>query len=186
MNQDIFLLESYNILNEDDGGEPMEGDISVGDDGGEPMEDTGEETEDIGEDMDDDMEDTDDDMDNGMDDDSGGDAGMGDVGNGSEPQSLTGDNAKKRKLMEEYDKLLNRIENLIEITDTILSSSNLDDNTRSLFIHMKDILIENKEKTVKMMGPLYLKLEYKKLLTVFLYIKMTVLNYADILRKFIA
>jgi len=158
--------------------EPMEQDADMGSDGDMGEGDPNPDAED-GDDMDmgDDMGMGDEGGEETGDASSGGDAGMG----GDPVQSLTPTEAlKKQKLFTEYRNLLHVMETAMESSEHIDYYSMSEDG-KKIFNYLERKMNENHDKLILIMTEQYSKLPYSQLLTLYMYAKITVKSYSDIL-----
>lgn len=171
----MFLDTTFNYLTEDDmmqdGDMGMEGDSSMdlGDDGM-----GGDSSGDMGMDSGGDMS-------GGM----GASGGMGMDGTTDPASQLDPKEAmKRRRLFDDYKNLYQLVDELITTIDYI-NCKNFTPSERKIFFFLEEKMKENKEKLRIILIEQFTKAEYKSLLTMFIYFKMSIKNYGDIVNKFL-
>jgi hypothetical protein len=182
-----MFLEDFILLEDDEhqsGDEPTEKDSDMSeskDDGSAGLEEMADGDSDMGGD---DLGDDEGGDDEG-DDDLGGEDGGGDSEDGGGDSEMSPDEAmKKRKLFGEY-------KNLLQLTDELLNSINFIDvatftpNEKKIYQFLQDKMKSTKEKIRIITIEQFSKMPYKQLLTLFLYLKMSVKSYTDIINEII-
>jgi hypothetical protein len=176
---DIDLLdESFtysDILQEaDDEDSPMEDDADMDSDG------------DMGEgDTDSDDEGGDDDM--SMDDDSGSDEGGDDSGSDDQGGGMGDDSSvspteaiKKSRLFKDYRNLLHSMEDSMDMAEKI-NYYEMSEDGKKIFNYLEKKISDNHDKMITIMTEQFSKLPYSQLMSMYMYMKIVVKSYTEIL-----
>lgn len=147
--------------------EPMEQDADMDQTPEEDEEDEGEGEEDMGDDMGEENEDMS--AEDGMDE--------------SSPEEAE-EVFKKRRLLQDYRDMYNTV---IELRNavTFINYNGLSDNEKKVFNFLEIKMKENQDKLNIVITEQFNKLSYKKLMTIYMYIKMSVKSYSDLIKEFI-
>lgn len=180
------LNPMFLYLNEADNeeiNEPMEDDAEMNLEP-ETQDNEDESSEQSNDNMDEISEDTDSTGDESLESDMDEEANEDSIEGETPQESNNQDDTKKLKLFNDYNMLLNTTESIISFSNNINKSQFSETELRvfkeievkvdDFYNKLKDIIINQ-----------YEKLEYTKLLTLFIYLKMGILNYSEILNKFI-
>jgi hypothetical protein len=176
LSEDMFNSINNTLLSEDDmnqaGDQPMEDDANMGMDGEMGGDDAG-----MGDDS----------GGMGMDDGMGGDQ-QGGMGGGmddgtQQPQIDPDDAMRKRRLFTDYKELLDLTNELIN-TLSYINTSNFTESEERIIAFLESKLKDNKEKLRIILIEQFPTMEYKQLLTLYIYFKMTVKDFSDLIVHF--
>jgi hypothetical protein len=164
------------------GDEPMEQDADMSNDGGDQQDGNNEDDGDM----------------DGMDMGDGGDGENGDGGESSDggmggAESYdTGDNSVDPKEAPKKKVLFNNFKKILSISDDIINSisyinsNEMSPDTKKIFNYMEKKITENHKKIVSIMTSQFTVMSYRQLMTLYLYCKMTVQSYVEIVNDYIA
>lgn len=186
LDTDLLTKYHHNILNEADNDENDSGD--------EPTEDDAEMSlsNETGIDNNDDNGGDDQSADDGSMDAGGGDTpadtgtDMGGDDSGSADTGVTVEESlKKQKLFEDYKTLLNVTESLLD-SISFINYDGLTDSEKKIFNYIESKMKENHDKLVMIVTQRYRFIDYKELMKLYLYLKLSIKNFTEIIKNFIS
>lgn len=100
------------------------------------------------------------------------------------PPITLSDNSKKIKLFEDYSNLLTVSKELLIVLEK-LDLTEMSTKERNIYIELEESLKDDIEKIENVISMYYQKFPYKKLLTIYLYLKSSILTISRLLKKFV-
>lgn len=94
------------------------------------------------------------------------------------------DTFKKRKLFDDYKNLLELYQNLIN-SISLIPYRELSEDAKKIFIFVERKINENNEKLKIIIMEQYFNIEYKELLTLYIYLKIAAKNFTEIIKNFV-
>lgn len=179
-----MFIDKYYLLSEDEnepGDEPMEQDSNMGN--GEQQDNPSSDeisTDDMG------GEGSEGEDGEGMDDSSGGgesyDSSSYDTG--EEAQVDPKEAPKKKILFENFKKILSLSDEIIN-SISYLNYNNMSNDVKKIFNYMENKITNNHKKIILIMTSQFNVMSYKQLMTLYLYCKMTIQTYVEIIDNYL-